>query len=1023
MRGAVKTQRPGEAGTAGVDVRRLAAHLRAAGLQGEVRFDEGSRALYATDGSNYRQVPLGVVVPKSTQDVMTTMAICREYGAPFLSRGGGTSLAGQCCNVAVVLDMSKYYNRILELDAEGQRARVQPGLVLDELRNAAEEHHLTFAPDPSTHNHCTLGGMIGNNSCGVHSVMGGKTDDNIEALDVLTYDGLRLNVGPTSEEELQAIVSAGGRRGEIYARLRAIRDTYGDEIRERFPNIPRRVSGFALNQLLPENGFNVARALVGTEGTCVCVLEATCRLVPSPPKRSLLVLGYPDVGTAGDHVPACLEYGPIGLEGIDDYLVEDMKKKNLHPQNVQILPPGKGWLLVEFGGETKQEADDRARALMEAVQRSERPPSTKLFSDPREEAIIWKVRESGLGATARVPGEEDTWEGWEDAAVDPSRLGKYLREFRGLLDRYGYACALYGHFGQGCVHTRIDFDLKTKGGIDRFRSFLDDAADLVVANGGSISGEHGDGQSKAALLPKMYGERLVRAFGEFKAAWYPQGRMNPGKVVDPYQPTQNLRYGADYEPIRVRTEFAYPDDRFSFGYAMERCVGVGECRRHGGGTMCPSYMVTREEQHSTRGRARLLWEMMQGKALSGLWRNKAVREALDLCLACKGCKGDCPMNVDMATYKAEFLAHYYHMRPRPLAAYSMGLIYWWARLASKAPGAANALAHTPLLASLVKRAGGIAPEREVPRFAPRTFREWFRRHPPSAGSRGKVILWPDTFTNHFLPARARDAVAVLEAAGFAVAIPQKSLCCGRPLYDWGMVGTARRLWRQTLETLREDIRAGVPVVGLEPSCVSAFRDELQALFPNDEDACRLSSQTFMLSEFLEQQSWYEAPKLEGKAIVQGHCHHRAIMKLDAEEKLMADMGLEAEVLDSGCCGMAGAFGFERGKKYEVAMACGERVLLPAVRGAPDDTLIIADGFSCTEQIAQGAGRKAIHLAQALKLALDRAGGTRPAAALSAEESASPGAGSYAAAATLGGAAVLLAVLSRRKHEDETAERS
>ncbi|HZS44312.1 MAG TPA: FAD-binding oxidoreductase, partial [Blastocatellia bacterium] len=589
--------------TSNVDANALAEELRAR-IQGEVRFDNGSRALYATDASNYRQVPIGVVIPKDIDDVIETVATARKYGAPVLARGGGTSLAGQCCNVAVVMDMSKYMHNIVDLDPAAKRAIVQPGLVLDDLRNAAEKHHLTFGPDPSTHNHCTLGGMIGNNSCGVHSVMAGKTEENVEELEILTYDGLRMTVGPTSDSELEKIISEGGRRGEIYAGLKNLRDKYAEEIRKKFPNIPRRVSGYNLPQLLPENGFNVAKALVGSECTCVMVLQATVRLVYSPPARSLLVLGYPDVYSAGDHIMEVLSHKPIGLEGMDDRLVQDMQKKGMHPTDLKMLPGGGGWLLVEFGGENKKDSDAQARGLMEELKKKSNSPSMKLYDDPAAEKQIWLVRRSGLGATARVPGAKDTWEGWEDSAVPPEKLGEYLRKLRQLFNTYGYGCSLYGHFGQGCVHTRIDFDLVTKEGIEKYRSFIHDAAHLVVSLGGSLSGEHGDGQSRGELLPIMFGDKIIEAFREFKSIWDPQWKMNPGKVVNPYRADENLRLGANYNPPEWKTHFKFPgDDEGSFSRATLRCVGVGECRRESVGTMCPSYRVTREEMHSTRGRA------------------------------------------------------------------------------------------------------------------------------------------------------------------------------------------------------------------------------------------------------------------------------------------------------------------------------------------------------------------------------------------------------------------------------------
>lgn len=953
-----------------VKTRSLAAALRAK-VRGDVRFDNGSRALYSTDGSNYRQIPIGVVLPRDVEDVVRTMALCRQYGAPILPRGGGTSLAGQCCNVAVVIDFTKYMHQVVALEPQRREARVQPGTVLDELRTAAERHHLTFGPDPATHNHCTLGGMIGNNSCGVHSLMAGKTVDNVEDLEILTYDGLRMRVGRTSDDELERIIGAGGRRGQIYGGLKALRDTYANLIRERYPQIPRRVSGYNLDQLLPENGFHVARALVGSEGTCVTVLEAMTRLVPSPLARTLLVLGYPDIFAAADQVPMLLEYGPIGLEGLDDRLLDYIRRKALYSQQIAQLPPGNSWLLVEFGGESQQEADGQAQKLMGALQKQMACPSMELFNAPEQEKMIWLVRESGLGATAKVPGMADTWEGWEDSAVPPEKEGAYLRDLRKLLDRYGYESALYGHFGQGCIHARITFDLESRPGIEHYMAFLNDAADLVLSLGGSLSGEHGDGQSRAALLPKMFGDELIGAFRQFKALWDPEGKMNPGKVVNAYRPDQNLRLGAAFAPWSPRTHFSFPQDGGSFAKAAQRCVGVGACRRTEGGTMCPSYMVTREEADSTRGRSRLLFEMLQGDAIGKRgWRDEHVKEALDLCLSCKGCKGDCPVNVDMATYKAEFLSHYYEGYPRPRSALAFGKVFYWVRLAAIMPGLANFFTQTPGLRSIAKAVAGVARQRRIPAFAPQTFRAWFRRNRRRNAVGPRVLLWPDTFNNHFHPDTAKAAVAALEAVGFTVAIPQRWLCCGRPLYDYGMLELAKKLLRDIMSALRDDIRAGTPLVVLEPSCAAVFRDELINLFPDDDDAKRLREQTVLLSEFLEKFAPdFPLPQLKRTAIVHGHCHHKAIMQLHDEEAVLTRLGLEYQVLDAGCCGMAGAFGFERGDHYDVSIKVGERVLLPAVRAAAPDTLIITDGFSCREQIAQTTERRGLHLAEVFQMAL------------------------------------------------------
>ncbi len=945
-------------------------------LRGEVRFDDGGRALYATDGSNYRQTPIGVVIPRDKEDVAETVRLCHAYGAPITSRGCGTSLAGQCCNIAVIIDNSKYYNQVLEIDAARRLARVQPGCILDTLRDTAKKQGLTFGPDPATHSHCTLGGMLGNDSCGTHSVMaveagtGALVADNTEELEILTYDGVRMKVGPTSEAELEQIIAGGGRRGEIYGRLRTLRDKYADLIRRKFPNIPRRVSGYNLPQLLPENGFNVARALVGTEGTCVTILEATLKLIPEPKARTLVVLGYPDVFSAGDHAPEVMKHHPIGLEGIDEMLVGYMKKKGLHTGDLKLLPEGKGWLLVEFGGESREEADAKAKKMMAALRAHPDAPTMKFYDDKKEEQEVWEIRESGLGATAFIPGQALTFPGWEDSAVPPEKVGPYLRDLKKLFHKFGYDASVYGHFGQGCIHCRIPFDLLTDKGLKTYRAFLDEAADLVVGYGGSLSGEHGDGQCRGELLPKMFGEELVEAFREFKAIWDPQNKMNPGKKIDAYPILSNLRLGTSYNPWEPKTYFRFPDDHGSFAHATLRCVGVGNCRQLKGGTMCPSFQATREEKDSTRGRAHLLFEMLRGETTGkNGWREESVKDALDLCLACKGCKGECPVNVDMATYKAEFLSHYYQGRLRPRSAYAMGLIYWWARLASHLPGLVNFFSRTPPFSNLVKFLGGVAQERKMPLFAKETFKSWFAKRPPQNQDRSRVILWADTFNNHLLPETAKAAVEVLEAAGYQVVVPAKPLCCGRPLYDWGMLTQAERLLRQIIETLRDDIRAGTPLVGLEPSCISVFRDELKNLFPNDQDAMRLSKQSFLLSEFLNKEAKdFVWPKLDRKAVVHGHCHHKALMKMTDEEALLRKLGLEIETPETGCCGMAGAFGFEK-EHYDISLKIGEQALLPRVRQASKDTLIVADGFSCREQISQTTDRRALHIAEVIQMAL------------------------------------------------------
>jgi FAD/FMN-containing dehydrogenase/Fe-S oxidoreductase len=966
--------RPEEA--RGVDARSLARSL-AARLEGEVRFAHGSRALYANDGSVYRQLPIGVVIPRSADDVVATVELCREHGAPIFGRGSGTSLAGQSVNEAVLLDFSKYMKEIVEIDWERRVARVQPGIVLDRLRDAAEERDLTFGPDPATHSRCTLGGMIGNNSCGVHSIMAGVTADNIEALDVVLYDGTRLHLKSRyDDEELDRIVEQGGRFGGIVRDLLELRDRYGDLVRERYPEIPRRISGYNLDRLLPEHGFNLAAALVGTESTCALTLEAHCTLISSPQHRALVLLGYPDGPTAADQVPDIREFDPIGLEMFDQRLVDNELRKGFK-RKTDLLPGGSAWLLVEFGAMSTEEVDEQAERLASGLRGEDGPHvDLKLYEDAEEVAQIWEIREGGVG-NSKVPGVHPGWPSWEDAAVPPERTGDYLRDLEDLCRKHRREISCYfGHVGHGCVHTRIDFDFLTREGVENYRRFMEDAGDMIASYGGSLSGEHGDGQARAELLPKMFGDELVGAFREFKAIWDPDGMLNPGKVSDPYPLDTNLRMAPPYSPRHVRTHFRFPADGGGFSAAVERCFGVGACRDRGG-VMCPSYQVTFEEQHSTRGRARLLFEMMRGE-LEGGWRNEDVKEALDLCLACKGCLHECPVRVDVATYKAEFLSHYYEGRLRPLNQYLLGLIPWEARLAAHAPRLANALTRGPH-ARLGKRLVGIAPDRPAPAFARRSFTQWFRARGGTRNPDGRpVVLWPDTFNNVFHPEVAIAATEALEAAGWQVKLPDGWVCCGRPLYDYGMLDLAERLLHRVVDTLREDVRAGVPVVSIEPSCGAVLRNELTNMLPDDVDAKRLAAQTQTVGEFFATRvPERDLPRLRRKAIVHLHCHQRATSDVDCDSAVLDRLGLDYEVLDDGCCGLAGSFGYEAGDSYEISMRVGEQTLLPAVRDAARDTLVITDGFSCRSQIEHGAdGRRSHHLAEVLALAYREGGSIR-----------------------------------------------
>jgi FAD/FMN-containing dehydrogenase/Fe-S oxidoreductase len=986
------TVRPGPGGTKPDRETVDAGHLKRVlekTVRGEVRFDAGTRAIYANDSSNFRQVPLGVVLPRTVEDIVNTHEACSAFGAPIVNRGGGTSLSGETVNRAIVIDTSKYFHWIGDVDRERGTVRCQPGAINEQVNEkTGKQAGLIFGPDPSSHSRCTIGGNLGNNSCGIHSVQaqlygpGPRFSDCVEELEVVTYDGERFRVGVNEEERLEQIVAAGGRKGEIYGRLRDLRDRYADVIRERMQPVdvlPRRVSGFNLDELLPERGFNVARALVGTESTCVTFTEAEIKLMPGMYMRTLVIVEYDDLPRAGDDIREIIErFRPIGLEGIDKRLIWDLSEEGKHASAISELPEadhGEAWLLVQFGADTAQECEGIAQDFCAWLQ-DDRGYDASRISLVRSEqegghsGDIWEIREGGLGATAFPPDGKDHWPGWEDSAVPPDQVAPYLRDLRALYDKYGYVGSTYGHFGQGCIHSRISFDLRHADGVRTYRAFLEEAADLCISYGGTLSGEHGDGQQRAELLEKQYGPELVEAFREFKRIWDPDAKMNPGKVVDPFPLDSNLKLGVDYNPPRPAVKFAYAQDGGDFAHATLRCVGVGKCRvPDTEQVMCPSYQVTREEEHSTRGRARILWEMLRGEVVTDGWQSKEVYDALDLCLACKGCTNDCPVNVDMPTYKAEFLYHHFKSarRRRPRYAYAFGFIDQAARVASRFPEAVNLLTQTRPLSRLAKLAAGMDAQREIPTFAPITLQDWFRRRGEVNPDGPRVILFPDTFNNHFHTDVGVACVEALEAAGWRVEVPQGHICCGRPLYDYGFLDLAERYLRRNLETLRDWYRADVPIVGMEPSCVAVFKDELGKLMPHDDDAQRLARNVHHLAEFF-QEFGIEPPRLERKALVWGHCHHKATGGVEAELELLKKMGVEAETIKAGCCGLAGSWGFEA-EHYDVSMQAGEHGLLPKVRDLEPTTIVVADGFSCKTQIEQGkTGRRALHLAQVLAMA-------------------------------------------------------
>ncbi|HWD78206.1 MAG TPA: FAD-linked oxidase C-terminal domain-containing protein [Kribbella sp.] len=971
------------------DVRRLLGTLRHE-LRGTVGDDRGTRALYAADGSNYRAVPDLVVVPADADDLAAAVALTAAAGAPVVVRGGGTSMAGNAIGSVrtggVVIDASRHVNRILDIDPIARTAVVEPGVVLTDLLAAAKPHGLAFGADPSSASRATLGGMIANNACGAHSVAWGTTADNLQSLDLIVANGTRLTVDSTADRAVAA--ARPGFEGELHRALQAFAERHELLIRRRFGQFTRQISGYALHRLL--DGYNVAGLLSGSEGGLAATLRATVRLVELPKARVLCVLGFADSISSADCVPVVLRHRPLTMESINDELVDRLPAEVRDAAVHAGLPDGKAWLLVELGGEDEATAAARADAMLSELRDSGAAASgvtasgaaasgvtasgatasgvtasgvtASLVTDPRAQAVLWRCRTDAAGlATRRADGAE-AWGGWEDAAVPPERLGAYLRGLDELLGRHGLSGASYGHFGEGCMHMRIDFDLLSPRGIATYREFVEQAADLVVGLGGSVSGEHGDGRARGELLAKMYGADGVALFGELKRIWDPGGVMNPGMIVGPPPLDAAIRHDGPAKDRRLLTIFDYPDDGHDFAQAQRRCVGIGKCRQTSGSVMCPSYQVTREEQHSTRGRAHLLWEMLQGDLITDGWRSTEVRDGLDLCLSCKGCLSDCPVNVDMATYKAEFTHHHYARRPwaRPLSHWSMGWLPLWSRLASRAPKVANRFAGL----SLTKRLGGIAAERDVPAFAAESFTKWFSsRGRPTTGGRRRVVLWPDTFTNYLAPEIGRDAVAVLEAAGFEVVLPDKPVCCGLTWISTGQLTTARRVLSRSLATLAPHLEAGTPIVGLEPSCTAALRHDAPALIVDNPLVALLAANTRTFSEVLVESGW-EPPQVGGAAFVQPHCHQHAVLGFDADRKLMAAAGIDADLAAPGCCGLAGNFGFER-DHYDVSKAVGERSLLPAVRSLPETTTVLADGFSCRTQIAHGTPRAAHHLAELL----------------------------------------------------------
>lgn len=930
-------------------VSRFPAELRRQGF--DVR-DDGTLAAYSSDASLYRVPPLAVVRPRDAAEVAAALAACRDHGVPVTARGGGTSVAGNAIGPGVLLDFSRHMNRVLSVDADARVATVQPGVVQAMLQRAVAPHRLRFGPDPSTSSRCTVGGMIGNDACGARSLGYGRTSDNLAGLTLLTAGG---DVVRTGYDQAGRPV-ADGLPEAMAVELHAAVAAHLAAARTEFGRFPRQVSGYAVQWLLPER-FDLTRALAGSEGTLALLTEATVRLVSEPAHRLLVVIGFDDIVAAGHAAPAVVACQPSACEGLDKRLIEVLVSRR-GPDAVPPLPRGGAWLFTELSGDDADAVRERAASLAAAGLGTE----CRVVTDPAEAARLWRIREDGAGLAGRAPSGKPAWPGWEDAAVPPARLGDYLELFDALVASHGLTSAPYGHFGEGCMHVRLDFPLGAGDGATRVKRFLQEAAVLVAGFGGSLSGEHGDGRARGELLPLMYSEQAIAMFEGIKHAFDPRNLLNPGVLVDPAPVDAAIRIGP-WLRDRSRPGFAYTDDDGDFARALHRCTGVGKCRADNsgsGGVMCPSYLATGEELDSTRGRARVLQEAITGSRLT--WRSPEVHDALDLCLSCKACALDCPTGIDMATYKSEVLHRGYRRRLRPRSHYALGQLPRWIRFATPLPSVANLLVSLPGLRRVMLAVAGVDRRRSLPRFASTPFRRWWSRRGEPAGDGQPVLVFVDSFSNAFSPAAAQATVELLEAAGYQPRITGPRVCCALTWITTGQLDAARRILRRSVAELAPAARAGIPIVGIEPSCTAVLRKDAVELL-DDQDTRAVAAATVTLAELLSRDPGWSPPDLAGVTVIaQPHCHHYAVLGWQADEALLRRTGADLRRL-AGCCGLAGNFGVESGH-YDVSVAVAAQHLLPAVDAAPD-AIVVADGFSCRTQLADLRDRPARHLAELL----------------------------------------------------------
>ena len=937
-------------------------------VKGDVRFDPYSRTLYSTDASIYQILPVGVVIPRDADDIAATLRIAHAEGVPVLPRGGGTSLAGQSIGRAIVLDCSTYMDRLLELDSVGRWARIQPGIVQDELNLAAHPHGLRLGPDTATSNRATLGGMMGNNSCGARSILYGKTSDHVQELRVLLIDGTELYLRRPTPATTGRPQPATGREAGIYETTARLVDQHRAEIERRFPKILRRVSGYNLD-LLAADPTDLVGLLIGSEGTLGIITEARVGLVPRPAHAALLVVHFADHLASFEAVPLILESRPSAVELVDRMVLEMTRAQLEYARRLTFVEGDpEALLIVELSGDDPAALRAGVADLEARLRAAGHGYAYVPALSPAEQDNIWRVRKAGQGLLQGIKGDSKPITFVEDTAVPPERLAPYMRRFRALLDARGVRAAFYAHASVGCIHVRPLINLKVRQDIETMKAIAREVGELVIEFGGTMSGEHGDGLARSWFVERFFGSILYGAFREVKRAFDPPGLMNPGKIVDGPPIDEALRFGPEYRTLPVTTYFDWSKDG-GLAAAVELCSGVGACRKKVEGTMCPSYMVTREEEHSTRGRANLLRGVLSGALPPADLTGRRLFDALDLCLECKGCKAECPANVDMAKLKYEFLAGYYRAHGLPLRAWAFGNFRTLARWGSATAPVSSWLTAAAPVRWLFDVAGGVDRRRRLPPFARQTFFHWWRRREQNTqrpAGRGTVAFFADTFSLYNYPELGRAAVRLLERLGYTVVLADAG-CCGRTLISKGLLGQAQRAARRNVTALLPLAAAGTPIVGLEPSCLLTFRDEVPDLVPGDE-ARMLARRVMLIDEFLAAEH-RRSPLPLGDAggrrvLLHGHCHQKALAGTGAVRDVLRAAGYTVEEVDSGCCGMAGSFGFER-EHYDISMAIGERRLLPAVRALPGDAPVVAMGVSCRQQIAHGTGRRALHLVELL----------------------------------------------------------